>query len=636
MRFAAPHLLWLLLVLPPALMFFLWRAERTRRRLLATFIQARLLPELTVGVSPGRQQLAAWLLTVAVALLIVALARPQWGFTWEESKQKGLDVVIAIDTSKSMLAEDIAPNRLARAKLAALELMQLAQTDRLGLVAFAGGAFLQCPMTFDDAAFRQSVDLLDVNTLPQGGTAVAEAITTATAAFKEDDNFKVLILFSDGEDQDSGAIEAARKAAEKGLRIFTIGVGSADGELLRIRDSKGRTDYVKDDAGNVVKSRLNEQLLQDIATAGQGFYLPLKGAKVIETLYEKGLAPLPKSESDAKLYKRYHEQFHWPLGLAFLLLLIEFILPERRAGNFGKPTAKVAALLGLLFLSAGGTEASPSAALKEFQAGRFEQARTEYERLLAENAEDLRLAFNAAAAAHRAGDFAQATKHLDRVVNAPDLALQQRAYYNRGNAQFHLGEAAPELPARREAWERSLKDFDSARKLDAKDADAQANYEFVKKKLEEMKQQEQPQQQQQKQDQSQDQSKDQPKQDQPQQPKDQSGDQSKPEEQSSKDQKQPEQPKSEKDSQPDQQKPEPKDTDQQQPQPKPSDAKPKEGNPQSGEPKPGEANAQPQPAGQMTPEQAQRVLNMQKGDEQVLPVQLLAPQQQKERPLKDW
>lgn len=640
MKFASSHFLWLLLVLPPALIAFLWWAGRTRERLLASFIQARLLPELTVGVSPARQKLGAVLLTGAAAFAIIALARPQWGFTWEESKQKGLDVVVAIDTSKSMLAEDIAPNRLARAKLAAFELLQHAKTDRLGLVAFAGGAFLQCPMTFDDAAFRQSVEMLDVNTLPQGGTAVAEAITTASAAFKEDDNYKVLVLFSDGEDQDSGAVEAARKAAESGLRIFTIGIGSADGEVLRVRDAKGRTEYVKDDAGNVVKSRLNEKLLQDIATAGGGFYLPLKGPKVIETLYEKGLAPLPKSESQAKLYQRYHEQFHWPLALAFLLLAVEFILPERRRPPLSKPAAPPLAaktgpallvLLGLLLPTL--AEASTARALKDFNAGRYAESRAEYERLLAKDADDLRLAYNAGAAAYRAGQFAEAVKYFDRTVNAPDLNLQQRAYYNRGHAAFQIGDSSDEPKSKRERWEQSLKDFDSARKLDPKDADAQANYEFVKRKLEELKPQEQQQQ-------NQDQDKDK----QPDQQKDQpeKKDQSKPEDK--KNESSPDQSPEKNDPKPgeDGKKDEPKDG--KQPQPKDDPAKPdptqpnqaSKPKPGDGEQKPGEGSAQPMPVGQMTPEQAQRVLDMQKGDEQVLPVQLLAPKPSEDRKLKDW
>ena len=182
MTFANPQLLWLLLAIPPALLAFFWWSSRTRQRLLTQFIQARLLPGLTVGISATRQRIRVGCLVLAVVCLILALARPQWGFDWEEMKQRGLDIIVAIDTSKSMLAEDIEPNRLARAKLAALELMQRARSDRLGLVAFAGSAFLQCPLTIDDAAFRQSVEALDVNIIPQGGTAIAEAIETALTA----------------------------------------------------------------------------------------------------------------------------------------------------------------------------------------------------------------------------------------------------------------------------------------------------------------------------------------------------------------------------------------------------------------------------------------------------------------------
>src|SRR5205823_6453525 len=142
-------------------------------------------------------------------------------------------------------------------------------------------------------------------------------------AFKEGDNYKILVLFTDGEDQDSGAVASAEKAGKAGLRIFPIGIGSIEGELLRVKDSKGRTDYIRDEQGNVVKSHLNETLLQQIAGVAQGFYLPLRGAKTIDTLYQKGLSPLPKSESQEKLIKQYHERFHWPSALAIVLLLVE-------------------------------------------------------------------------------------------------------------------------------------------------------------------------------------------------------------------------------------------------------------------------------------------------------------------------
>src|SRR5256714_4692775 len=254
MRFEHPHLLWLLLLAIPGAIAFFWWSWRTKLRLICQFVQSRLLANLTVGVSTTRQKIRMGLLVASIALLIVALARPQWGFDWEEAKQRGLDVVVAIDTSKSMLAEDVAPNRLTRAKLAALDLMKLAKSDRLGLVAFAGSAFLQCPLTVDDTAFHQSVDALNVDIIPQGGTALAEAIETALQAFKEGDNYKVLVLFTDGEDHDSGALDAARKGAEQGLQIYTIGIGSPEGSLLQIKDAKGRTDYIRDEQGNVVNS----------------------------------------------------------------------------------------------------------------------------------------------------------------------------------------------------------------------------------------------------------------------------------------------------------------------------------------------------------------------------------------------
>jgi Ca-activated chloride channel family protein len=341
MPFAYKNILWLLLVFPPALVVFFWWSWRKREQLITRFIQARLLPGLISGFSPVREKIRMWCLVLAVVFLILGMARFQWGFDWEEVKQRGLDIIVAIDTSKSMLAEDISPSRLARAKLAALDLMQQAKSDRLGLVAFAGNAFLQCPLTIDDTAFRQSVEELDVNTIPQGGTAVAEAIETAEAAFKEGDNHKVLVLMTDGEDHDSGAVEAAKKAAQAGLQIFTIGIGTPEGELLRISDGKGGTEYIRDEQGNVVKSHLNEDLLREIAGATEkGFYLPLRGAKTVDTLFEKGLAPLPKSDSNTAHVKRPVERYYWLMVPAIVLLLIEMLMPER--GRDKKPSPESA------------------------------------------------------------------------------------------------------------------------------------------------------------------------------------------------------------------------------------------------------------------------------------------------------
>ena len=500
MRFEHLQILWLLLVLPPALALFFWWAARRRQQLLEQFIQARLLSTLTVGISPARKKIRFGCLVFAVALLVITLARPQRGFDLEEVEQRGLDIVVAVDTSKSMLATDIAPNRLTRARLAALELMQKAGTDRMGLVAFAGDAFLECPLTIDNTAFQQCVQALDVNTIPQGGTAIAAAIKTALTAFKEGNHHKVLVLFTDGEDNDTGALEAAQDAAKAGLKIFTIGIGTAAGDLLRVTDANGNSDYVRDEQGNVVKSHLNEALLQQIAGATGGFYLPLRGANTIDTLYERGLAPLPKSEGKERLVRRYHEQFHWPLAAAILLLLAEMFLPERRsptrrepvgglkraAPEAGVPTAMLVALLGLAICR--NVSASPSSALRDYRTGNFTNALEEFTRLAEVRTNDLRFLFNAGDAAYRATNFDSAQKLFQPVTLSPDLKLQQKAYYNLGNVQFQLAKSAKDLDGLQAGLETAEKTFERAVTLDRNDTDAAFNLAFVKNAVEQIKQ----------------------------------------------------------------------------------------------------------------------------------------------------
>lgn len=496
MRFGQPHLLWLLLVLP-ALALFCWWASRQRQRLLAQFIQARLLSALTVGVSPARRKIRVGCLMLAVALLIFAVARPQYGFDLQKVEQRGLDIVVAIDTSKSMLAEDIVPDRLERARLAALDLMQRAKTDRLGLVAFAGDAFLECPLTFDNTAFQQCVQNLSVNTLPLGGTSLAAAIRTAQAAFKEGDHFKVLVLLTDGEDNvNSGeALAAAQDAARAGLKIFTIGIGTTQGALLN-------PSQVRDPDGNAVKSHLNETLLRQIAAATGGFYLPLRGANTMEMLYDRGLAPLPKSEGEERLVRRYHEQYQWPLAMAVLLLLAEMLLLERKkstahppssnSGATGSPQSKieapvVAALMGVLLLPVV-SQASPASALRQYNSGNYTNALEEFERLAQSNTNDLRLVFNAGAAAYRATNYDEALSDFQLATLSPDLTLQAKAFYNLGNTLYRLGEMQFEpdtegLNAIEERWQQALKSYGHAAELNTNDADVAYNLAFVKQQI---------------------------------------------------------------------------------------------------------------------------------------------------------
>ena len=485
MSFEHSNLLWLLLVIPPVLVAFFWWSERVRRKLLTQFVESRLLAQLTVGLSLPRRKIRFALVILAVAVLLITIARPQHGYDLEEVQQNGLDIVVAVDTSKSMLATDIAPNRLTRAKLATLELMQRATADRMGLVAFAGDAFLECPLTIDNTAFQQSVQALDVNSIPQGGTAIAGAINTALTAFKEKTRHKVLVLFTDGEDNDSepGALEAAQAAAKAGIKIFTIGIGSAEGTLVTVAGPDGGTDYIRDEKRQVVKSKLNEPLLQQLATAAGGFYLPLRGANTMDTLYERGLAPLPKSESKEKLVRRYHEQFHWPLAAAMLLLLAEMFFPERKMPKAlslkPKAGAPVVVLLVVVGLLPVGAKASPATALRDYHSGNFTNALTEFTKLAEVQTNDLRLVFNAGDAAYRATNFDLAQNLFQQVTLSPDLKLQQSAYYNLGNVQFQKAKSAKDLDGLEQGFDAAAKIYERAIKLNTNDADAVFNFRFA-------------------------------------------------------------------------------------------------------------------------------------------------------------
>src|SRR5580704_6963474 len=267
MQFAQP--LWLLAGLA-ACAFLFWRYrqfEIQQRKTLVRFASMRLLDKLTASVSPARRKAKQVLFILGVFCLFVALARPQAGYEWQETHRKGLELLFAVDTSKSMLAQDVKPDRLSRAKL---------DGDAVGLLAFAGNAFLQCPVTLDYDAFRESLDALDTKVIPRGGTDIAAAIREAEAVFKTRTAAeKILVLITDGEDLGGESISAAKEAANNGVKIFAVGIGSTTGELVPIPSENGGTDFARDTSGQLVKSHLDEATLKQIVGATGGLYQPL-------------------------------------------------------------------------------------------------------------------------------------------------------------------------------------------------------------------------------------------------------------------------------------------------------------------------------------------------------------------------
>lgn len=646
MNFAHPKVLWVALIVLPLLALFLWATWRKRQALIRCFVQNKNLAQLTLGTSTVRQKLRRALLFLAVAFALFTMARPKWGFTWEEATQRSRDIIIAIDTSRSMLAEDVQPNRLTRAKLGALDLLKLGKYDRFGLVAFSGTAFLQCPLTFDDEAFRQSVQVLEPGIIPLGGTALSEAIDSARRAFSEDadQNHRVLVLFTDGEDHEPGSLETAGRAADEGMKIFTVGVGSPSGELLRIRDERGNLAYVKDDAGNVVKSRLNEPLLQEIATKSGGFYLPLQGANAMELLFQKGLAPLPTTERSSKLMKRLKDQFYWPLSIAILLLVIEAFIPEQKGQrkdllNERKLVQSVAAMLILVI--APSSLASARKAARYYAEEKYKSALEEYQKLISENPGSAELHYNAGAAAFNLERYDLAIEKFTTSARSRNLDLQQQSFYNLGNSEYRLGESLSNPQERIALWEQSLQHYEAALRIRPTDKAAEFNRDLVRKKLEELKQQ-QPKQDNQQKNKEDNKDENNENKDEQEQNKDNQDEQQKEDQKKQQDSNQQEEQKNEQQQQQQSQQNQQQDNkDQQKPSPeqKSDNAQPQQSgdNKQSDRNDPSEeGQGEVAQLGKMTPAQAKQLLDAQKGEEKAL---MFIPQERKSsqpRTFKDW
>ncbi|MDA0690557.1 MAG: VWA domain-containing protein [Nitrospinae bacterium] len=327
MRFGEPvyfNLLWLL----PALIFFLLWALRKKRALTIEFCSPALAPKFVGEQIHRRQNMKVVFIVLALFFMIVALTQPRWGYEWKDMKQEGVDIIVALDVSKSMLAEDIKPNRLSRAKRKISDLLDMLEGDRVGLVAFAGTAFVQCPLTLDYSAAKLFLDATDTDLLSNQGTALAGAIRKSVAAFRsQDKKSKAIILITDGESHGDDPLEAAKWAAEQGVKIFTIGIGKDTG--APIPDAGG--GFKKDAKGEIVLTRLDEPTLQQIALETGGTYVrSVTGDLDLDKIYLENIKPkIDKKELQTQRRKLWTERFQWFVILAIACLLLEFTLRER-------------------------------------------------------------------------------------------------------------------------------------------------------------------------------------------------------------------------------------------------------------------------------------------------------------------
>lgn len=332
MRFAQANFILGFLVLCIAIMFYYW-VDRSRKTLLEKFAHKDLLNDLLSQVDFRRKRLKVIIIILSLALSIFALFRPQWGFHWQEVKRKGLDIIVALDTSKSMLTEDIKPSRLARAKLALGDLSRNLKGDRIGLIAFAGSAFLQCPLTVDYGGFLLTLENTDTDIIPKGGTSISSAIKEAVKSYEGGQKkYKALVIITDGEDHEGDALKAAEEAKKEGIVIFCIGIGTKDGDLIPVKDEAGGKMFLKDKEGNVVKSRLDETTLQKIALITGGSYVRSTNTEFgLDLLYREKLSKMEKRELLGKMNKHYEDRFQIFLAIALVLLLLEPFISDTKS-----------------------------------------------------------------------------------------------------------------------------------------------------------------------------------------------------------------------------------------------------------------------------------------------------------------
>jgi Ca-activated chloride channel family protein len=333
LRFANPeyfHLYWLV---PALILFFVW-AFRHKKRLLKRLGDEELIARarLTASVSRTRQIWKAILVILAFSFLVFALADPQIGTKLEEVKREGLDIFIALDVSKSMLAEDIAPNRFEKARHEISNFIDRMQGDRVGLIVFSGLAFVQCPLTLDYSAAKLFLDDISIGIVPQPGTAISEAIKTAQRSFVSRElKHKVLIIITDGEDHEGDPVQVAKETAKEGVIIYTVGIGSPQGAPIPEYNRFGsRTGYKKDRSGQVVTTRLDIPTLEKIAFETDGkFYISTTGETELDKIYED-ISEMEKKELSSREFTQYENRFQVFLVIVLILLITETLLGERR------------------------------------------------------------------------------------------------------------------------------------------------------------------------------------------------------------------------------------------------------------------------------------------------------------------
>lgn len=484
------HFLWLLPVLVALRLWVGWGRGRAEQ----SFVAARLRLLLVTGVSPALSWAIFLLQLLALSAFVGALAQPRWGVIKREIPETGKSVVIAIDTSRSMLADDVSPNRLTRAKLAAQDLVLTLRDERVGLVAFAGRGYVQAPLTTDHEAVIESIQLLDTNTIPRGGSSISDGIREAIQAFeKAKTRNHGLILFSDGAEDEPELSKVLNQAREKNVVILTVGVGTDAGSQIPDPDKPG--DLIRDPAtGMPVHTRLEDATLRRIAQETNGQYLKLSSQTLNTGVVADVLKSLDAMTTGNREESKPIERFYWPLSAGMLALMLALLLRPTCQMPRLSPAA-AALVLGLLAQT--GASAASNSDLNEardaYRNHEYGHARDLYSRLLSEESspqEKERLAYGLGAASQQLKDYDRAIDGFSRALESSDPADQKRAHQALGSSLYEQGlkslQQQPEFTEK--AWNDSLRHFEAADKLE-QDAGIEENIRDLRGNLQVLKQQ---------------------------------------------------------------------------------------------------------------------------------------------------
>ncbi len=466
MKFARIELLFLIWIVPILALGYLY-GWRKRHRILKAYAAKRTLTQIIPPGTVHRRRWGAVLVLFAIMLTILALSGPQYGFKWQEIERKGIDIIIALDCSRSMLATDIKPTRLDRAKREIVDLLGMLQGDRVGLVAFSGTAFLQCPLTIDYPAFYLFLDVLAPDYLPVGGSDLTAALETASAAFDAQSRAdKAVILITDGEHTgQADPMTAANAALKSGVKLFTIGVGSGSGVPVP-EDSGG---FKKDAAGQIVLSKLDESLLSRMAlTTGGSYVRSVAGDIDLETIYEEQIrSHMAGATVESGRKQIWADRYQWPLALAVVLLLLTRWVPLS-----SQAVALTLVFAGVLSTTTP-TEAGPlKEAFETYQKENYDEALKQYTDAQLKDPQNPELLYNIGNTYFKLQDFEAAEAHYRQAMTQASPELKPHLLYNLGNNAYRRGQL-----------QEAIRNYEAALQLDPDDPQTRENLEFVKQQL---------------------------------------------------------------------------------------------------------------------------------------------------------